>query len=87
MSEKNNTFLSIMKHIRHGEKGIDVILDLISSGSTIIAAFLVGGLIMGIVVGVSSYFIFLNIFRYIRRYREKKKGDKTHQCADKQELD
>ena len=78
LSENDKTFSSLMGHLRGGEEGIDLISDLISSGGTIVAAFLIGGLIMGIAAGIPSYFIFLKVFRYIRKYGEKRKFIKSY---------
>lgn len=74
LSENNKNFSAIIDHIRHGEEGIALIKDIMSASSSIIGTFLLGGIIMGIVTAVPSYFIFLNIFRYVKKMRERRKG-------------
>ncbi|MBN2060976.1 MAG: DUF2062 domain-containing protein [Deltaproteobacteria bacterium] len=83
LPEKNKAFLNIMKQLREDEAGVSAIMNLLSSGFTIITAFLMGGLIIGIIVSIPSYYIFLNIFRYIHRHREKRKDIKTRSTQER----
>ena len=69
-------FSSIMKAVKSGEESMVIVEKIISSGSLMIAAFLVGGLIMGVVVAVPSYFIFLFIFKKIRVLHEMRREQK-----------
>lgn len=74
LSENNRGFSSIMETVQHPEEGVNIILNTISAGSSIVGAFLIGGVIMGIVVAIPSYFIFLKIFRVIKVWREKRRA-------------
>ena len=77
LSENNKSFAVIMDHLRHGEEGMTLIRDIMSASGPIIGAFLLGGLIMGIFAGIPSYFIYLNIFSCIKKWRDKRKRLKT----------
>lgn len=69
---KNNRLLSsLMPAVEHGDKLMDTFVKITGAGSKIIGAFTLGGMIMGIVASVPSYFIFLKLFRYIKTWREK----------------
>jgi uncharacterized protein (DUF2062 family) len=74
LSENNRGFSSIMETVQHPEEGVNIILRTISAGSSIVGAFLIGGVIMGIVVAIPSYFIFLKIFRIIKLWRERRRA-------------
>ena len=50
---------------------------LFSSGITLVSALLIGGIIIGVVAAVPSYFLFLKIFQKIREWRLKRKADKA----------
>ena len=79
LSEKNRGFSSVMEAMRHGEEALSVVGKLASAGSTIIAAFLIGGFVMGFVAAVPSYFIFLKIFQVVRDWREARRHRKLSQ--------
>jgi uncharacterized protein (DUF2062 family) len=68
----NEVFRSIMASARQGEDAIIIIQKIVGAGSSMVAAFLVGGLILGFLFGVPSYFIFLKIFQSLERWRERK---------------
>jgi uncharacterized protein len=68
------TFSSIMTAIRLGEDSMVIVEKTVAAGGLMVAAFLVGGLIMGVAVSIPSYFIFLYIFKRIRVWRESRKG-------------
>jgi len=82
ISGDNNVISSIMEAIRQGGEGFAVAEKILGASSTIIAAFLIGGLIMGVVAAVPSYFIFLKLFRVIRIWREKRKERKQWRRFD-----
>jgi len=67
------TFSSIMTAIRLGEDSMVIVERIVAAGGLMVAAFLIGGLIMGAAVSIPSYFIFLYIFRRIRVWRESRK--------------
>ena len=79
LSEKNRGFSSVMGSIQslnHGE-GFSVVMGEIAGvGSAIIVAFLLGGLILGLIVAPPAYFIFLKVFHFISAWREKRKSHK-----------
>ncbi len=69
-------FSAIMLSIRQGEEGMVIAEKMLAAGGLMVGAFLLGGLIMGIVVAVPSYFIFLYVFRRIRAWRTSRKEQK-----------
>jgi len=82
LSEKNRGFSSIMESVRHGEEAMTVIGKLAGASGSIIAAFLIGGFVMGLIVALPAYFIFLRIFRLIRDWREARRKRKQWQRPD-----
>ncbi len=71
---KNNAiFSSVMTAIRSGEESMVVVGKIIGAGGYIIAAFFLGGLVMGIVVAVPCYFVFMHFFKYIRALKKSRK--------------
>jgi uncharacterized protein (DUF2062 family) len=70
LHEDNRGFSSIMS-IETSEWTMDTILRIAHASWDIIAALVVGGLIMGVAAAVLSYFIFLRLFNLIRDWRQK----------------
>ena len=73
LSEKNRDFSSIMASIGRGEEVAIIIGKLAGAGTAIIAAFLIGGILLGTVSAIPSYFIFLRLFSFIKDWREKRR--------------
>ena len=71
-SKESKDFLSLTESIRNSGQGMEFMKEIVGASGSVIAAFLVGGLIMGVVASVPSYFIFLKVFRYIQSLREKR---------------
>ena len=71
--EKKAIFSSITAAMKSGEAPMVLVAKIIHAGSTIVAAFLVGGFVMGIVFGSPSYFVFLRFFKYVRAWRRSRK--------------
>ena len=59
---------SVMNSIHKGEDVIVVIGKMAGAGSTIITSFIIGGFIMGVVISIPSYFIFLRLFIFIKSW-------------------
>jgi uncharacterized protein (DUF2062 family) len=76
---KSKIFSSVMASIRQGEEAIAIIGKIAGAGGTILAAFLVGGFIMGLIAAPPSYFIFLRLFQFIRRWRQDRRERKHWQ--------
>jgi len=70
LHEDNRGFSSIMS-IQTSEWTMDTILSIGHASWDIIAAFVIGGLIMGVAAAVPSYFIFLKLFNLVRDWRQK----------------
>ena len=82
LPEQNAIFSSIMTAIRTGEDSMVIVGKIIGAGGVGLAAFLLGGLIMGIVASIPSYFFFLHFFRYIRAWRKARKEHKNWRIPD-----
>ena len=80
--KENRAFSSIMKAIQSGEESMVIAGKLIGASSAMIAAFLLGGLLMGIVFAPTAYYIFLRLFSYIRRWRISRKERRKWSAAD-----
>ncbi|RLC26265.1 MAG: hypothetical protein DRH56_04780 [Deltaproteobacteria bacterium] len=73
LSERRAVFSSIMKAIRSGEASLVVVGKILGAGSAFVSAFLVGGLIMGLVLSPAAYLVFLQFFKSIRTWRRSRK--------------
>ncbi|MCG6878728.1 MAG: DUF2062 domain-containing protein [Deltaproteobacteria bacterium] len=67
-------FRTIMDMVRSGAESMAIVQKIMESGGLMVAAFLVGGVIMGTVVALPSYFIFLYIFKRIKQWRKSGKS-------------
>ncbi|MBU0735782.1 MAG: DUF2062 domain-containing protein [Proteobacteria bacterium] len=76
-------FSSIMTAVQLGEDSMVIVEKILAAGSLTVASFLVGGLVMGTVTSIPSYFIFLHIFRRIRVWRESRRGHKNWSVTDR----
>ncbi len=63
-------FSTIMDMVRSDVESMVIVEKILQSGGLMAAAFLLGGVIMGTVVALPSYFVFLYIFKRIRRWRD-----------------
>jgi uncharacterized protein (DUF2062 family) len=79
LPEGNGVISSVMLSIQQNEEALVVIGKIAGAGSTIVAAFLVGGFIMGLTAAIPSYFIFLRLFQFIRRWRRERRERKNWQ--------
>lgn len=70
LSREERGFSSLMESITSAGDGMSMVKEIVSSSGIIVAAFIVGGFIMGILVSVPSYFICLRLFRHIKSWRE-----------------
>jgi hypothetical protein len=75
-SEKEGALIALMGSIQQAEGAMVVVGKIAGAGSAIISSFLLGGFVMGLVVAIPSYFMFLRIFRSIRGWREKRRDRK-----------
>jgi hypothetical protein len=79
LPEGNGVISSVMLSIQQNEEALVVIGKIAGAGSTIVAAFLVGGFIMGFTAAIPSYFICLRLFQFIRRWRRERRERKNWQ--------
>jgi uncharacterized protein (DUF2062 family) len=79
LSGDERSFFSIMGSIKESGETLETILRIAHASWTIIAAFVIGGLIMGVVAAVPSYFILLKIFNLLGDWRQRKRERKSRQ--------
>jgi uncharacterized protein (DUF2062 family) len=72
----HKAFSSIMGSIEQGEGFLIIICKMVSAGSTMVISFLLGGFVMGIIVSIPSYFLFLKLFSFIKVWRDKRRERK-----------
>ncbi|MDD5203771.1 MAG: DUF2062 domain-containing protein [Desulfobacterales bacterium] len=68
----NGVFASVMASVRNGEDGWLIAGKIVNAGGNMIAAFLIGGLVLGLIVAPPSYFVFLKVFRSLEQWRLKR---------------
>jgi hypothetical protein len=74
---REGIFPSMMTSFQNGENVFIVFGKILGAGSTIIFAFLFGGFLMGVVASTPSYFLFLRIFQFIRKWREERRNRRS----------
>jgi len=77
LAEDNRGFRSLIESVHTIEGHWALISKIVSSSGNILAALLIGGLIMGAIASIPSYFIFLKIFDFIKVWHEKRKERKN----------
>jgi uncharacterized protein (DUF2062 family) len=75
----NEVFRSVMASARQGEDAMIILGKIMDAGGSMIAAFLLGGLVLGAMTGPTSYFIFLKIFQKMEQWRQRKGGPRWQQ--------
>jgi uncharacterized protein (DUF2062 family) len=76
ISEKHKVLHSIMTSIHQKEGAMVILGKIASAGGAMTAAFLVGGLSLGIASALPAYFIFLRFFQWIKAWRHKRRMHK-----------
>jgi uncharacterized protein (DUF2062 family) len=82
LSPSTEMFSSIMTSVRQHEDGMIIVGKILEAGGAMIAAFLVGGLLIGLATSIPSYFIFLKVFRAMERWRARKGRLRRWQPSD-----
>lgn len=70
---QNRMFPVIMGAVRSGEDAMVVAEKILAAGGMAAASFLIGGILMGMVASIPTYFIFLFIFSRIQQWRRAAK--------------
>lgn len=68
----NGVFASVMASVNNQEDGWIIAGKIVDAGGHMVTAFLLGGLVLGSIAALPSYFIFLKIFRLLERWRKKR---------------
>ncbi|RLB32883.1 MAG: DUF2062 domain-containing protein [Deltaproteobacteria bacterium] len=73
LPEQNAVFAAIMAAVRAGEDPMVIVGKILGAGGLILAAFLLGGLAMGLCSAGPAYLVFLWIFRAVANWRRKRR--------------
>jgi len=65
---------SILTSARQGDGAMAVIGKIFGAGGAIMGAFLLGGITLGVLAAVPSYFVFLRLFQVIRVWRKSRRN-------------
>lgn len=76
LAEQNGGFLSVMEALQHTEETMAIVLSIAGLGGTMICALLLGGVAMGTLFAVPSYFIFLRFFQVVKTWRDARRKRK-----------
>lgn len=68
---------AVVYSINHGDEMAVIWGKLLSSGVTLVSALLIGGIILGTIAAVPTYFLFLRVFWRVRIWRQKRKAKKA----------
>jgi uncharacterized protein len=82
VSGKEALFSKLMASIRHAEGPLAIAAQIFQAGSNVVASFVTGGIVLGIVFAVPGYFVFFYIFRFIASWREIRKKDRQEKRPD-----
>lgn len=72
LDQTNGVFSSVMASVHNQEDGWIIAGKIMDAGGCMIAAFLIGGLVLGFIIAPPSYFIFLKIFQALERWRQQR---------------
>jgi hypothetical protein len=73
VSEEHRPVAAILAAIQNQEPGKVIIEKMLNAGGILAAAFMLGGVIMGVAGAVPSYFICLSFFKRVKIWRVKTK--------------
>ncbi|MBN1276629.1 MAG: DUF2062 domain-containing protein [Deltaproteobacteria bacterium] len=70
---QSKMFSSVMASIRSGDEPMVIVGKILSAGGASLAAFLLGGLVMGLAASIPAYFVFLHFFKFMKIWRKSRK--------------
>ncbi len=73
LPEQRKVFSAVIESIRAGERFVDVAGHALGAGATFITAFILGGVLLGIVFAPLAYFVFLPLFRSLKIWHDKRR--------------
>jgi uncharacterized protein (DUF2062 family) len=82
ISGREALFSKLMAAVRHAEGPMAIAEQIFQAGTTVVAAFLTGGFVLGIGFAVPGYFLFLYIFGSIASWREIRRKDRQENRHD-----
>lgn len=72
LDKTNGVFASVMASVHNRDDGWIIAGKIADAGGHMIAAFLLGGLVLGFIIAPPSYFVFLKIFQALDRWRQRR---------------
>ena len=66
----------LLTAFRSGEGVMAIIAKIAGAGGSVLASFLLGGIVIGLFLAVPSYFMSLRLFRFLRSWRRARKEHK-----------
>jgi len=82
LPEQKAVFASIMTAIDSSQDTMVIVGKFLGAGGAFVAAFLLGGLVLGIVFSPPAYLIFLKFFMSVRKWRESRKERRNWSVPD-----
>jgi hypothetical protein len=82
VSGKDALFSKLMTSIRHAEGPLAIAAQILQAGSNVVASFVAGGIVLGIMFAFPGYFVFFYIFRFIASWREIRRKDRQERRPD-----
>ncbi len=76
LSERKALFSGIIEAMKSGQKPLVIVSKILGAGGAFAAAFLLGGLILGLIFAPPAYFFFLRFFRYVKQWRRQRRRRK-----------
>jgi uncharacterized protein (DUF2062 family) len=83
VSGKQAFFSKLMASIRHAEGPLAIAAQIFQAGTTVVASFVTGGIVLGIAFAVPAYFVSFYIFRSIATWREITRKDRQERRHDR----
>jgi uncharacterized protein (DUF2062 family) len=74
--ERKALFSGIIQSMKSGHGPLVIVSKILGAGGAFAAAFLLGGLILGLIFFPPTYFFFLRFFRYVKEWRQQRKRRK-----------
>ena len=76
LPERKALFSGIKQAMQSGQGPLVIVSKILGAGGAFAAAFLLGGLILGLIFAPPAYFFFLRFFRYVRQWRRQRRRRK-----------
>jgi len=76
LPQRKALFSGIIEAMKSGQEPLVIVSKILGEGGAFAAAFLLGGLILGMIFAPPAYFFFLHFFKYVRKWRRQRRRRK-----------